>query len=280
MIGQVFLMSAKLSRPVRLVGWIVAMINVVFNIVSAIELFRHIGIQFKDSNVFHGLFSSTTIIPILFAAFANIYSPNRIQQICDAFGCILRDVETKFNVLGAQRLFYNTYNRKMAWIMLSFLILLLPYGVAFPSNTATTMHIVYIVLNFQKDCLVLQCVFYADFIKLILRVLGVHMAKVAKSRQLDCQQKRKMLLKLKWMHLNLWEVMKCVNEHHGWTLIAIIFDAFIYILRMIFLQFLYLNSLDTSTNNLTRKYAILSLFSQFLCYLCIHVLCGWIHAQR
>lgn len=254
LIGQVFLLSAKLSRSIRLIGWITVMVNVVLNISSAVKLFRHIYIQLKDSNVFHGLFSSTTIIPILFATFANIYSPNRIQEICNAFGCILRDVETKFKVIGVQRMFFNTFKKNMGWILLSFLILLIPYGVSFPLNTAGSNDVVYLVLNFQKDCLVLQCIFYADFIRLMLKVLGVYLINMAQSRQLNYNQKKKMLLKLKWMHLNLWEVMKCVNEHHGWTLIAIVFDAFVYILRMIFLEFLYLHSHDTSTKNMTRNY--------------------------
>lgn len=261
LIGQAFLISSKLSRSLRLFRWIIFSLNIVFTVLCTKELFHHIGSQFKESNFFHGIFASATVVPILFAMLANIHSPNRIQSICDALIAVLKDLELKFNLTGVQRTFLKVYNKKIAWILFSVIILLISHGLILPKNVSRTIDIVYIVLDFQKDCLILQCVFYMDLIKLILKVLGVHMIKVTKNQKLNAHQKAHILSKLKWIHLSLWEIMKCINDHYGWTLITILFDAFINILRMIYLQFLYFHSPDRLLLHVTRKYLMI-----YLCY--------------
>lgn len=259
LIGQTFLLSNKFTKSMRVLGWFIFLLNITITILCTKELSHHVSTQFKASNFFVSMFASVTIFPILFAMLANIRSPHRNQLICDALLEVLKDVEVKFHLTNVQRVFWRLYNKKIAWIFASFSIYAMSRIFIVPKHISRPLDIAYCVLNFQIDCLILQCVFYADSIKLILNVLGRHIIKVMRSRKLNVNQKMHILTKLKWMHLSLWEIMKCINAHFGWTLIAILFDAFTNLLRMIYLQFMDFHNFtmsahDYSKLHITRKY--------------------------
>lgn len=242
LIGQISFYPCKSSKCARYLGWFIQFIYSLVIIICSSTLLRHSLQEFKETFNFYGFLASTILIPSVASAISNIFSPDGIKHIINSIMCVLKEVETKFKSLNSfdiQLHFIRAYNRKIIIIFLNCSVYGLFRALFLPSYLSRNLNVSITLLYFYKDCIILHFIFYVELLTSILKLLSIRLANLSKSKKLNQHQIIVILMKITSIHSCIWNIIKMVNNHFGWTLIMILSEALIDSVRMIYWIFWY-----------------------------------------
>lgn len=245
--------SCKCYKQSKFLQRVFTLITLLANIVFVHILFEHLAFEMAEFKTVFGIYGGLVLIPFSIACIPNILAPRRILDILDTMYQIVSANELVLNMSNSEYNFHKTINRTLIQAVFSFFIAVALRWVETPFYSTNSLSGFVLSLDFYRHYLIVYMAYLIELVKHILGLSSVRMLDHSKARKLNEHQMIQALSKIRLIHLEIWEIVKQINGHFGWTFIAIFFESFINSSRSIYKVIVYFYA-DGSRHMVLRKY--------------------------
>lgn len=261
-IAKLLFILCKFTNRSKFRQYALSLINLLI-LLACIDVFvDHLVLEQAKYKTVFGLYSVLILGPALSVFISNLISPYGTTEILNSIDTVFMSNELRQGKESIEHTFTRTITWHIINITLSFIVLIVSRWIDRPFYSMNnSLSFVVIFLNFCKNVTILQCVYLIEMSKMILELLSLRMLEHSQIKKLNEHQMMQVLIKLKRIHLSVWEILNRINKHYGSTFIVIFAEAYINASRALYILFIYFYDFEGSHHVVLRNYNLfLSIF--------------------